>query len=163
MPEFGDWSMLSIMLISTVAFQEPRSNYSTWWRHQMETFSALLAICVGNSPVPGEFPTQRPVMRSFDVFFDLGLNKRLSKQSWGWWFGTLSRSLWRHSNGIIMFHTALSLSRRHHICQTRLSRDNYHSFVSIVHHFRCMQWFLLKGIFWFTLFHDSTLPKPWVW
>ena len=41
----------------------------------METFSALLAICVGNSPVPGEFPTQRPVTRSFDVFFDLRLNK----------------------------------------------------------------------------------------
>ena len=30
---------------------------------------------------PGEFPAQRPVKRSFDVFFDLGLNKRLSKQS----------------------------------------------------------------------------------
>ena len=40
-----------------------------WWRHQMETFSALLAICAGNSPVTGEFPTQRPVTRSIDVFF----------------------------------------------------------------------------------------------
>ena len=47
----------------------------TWWRHEMETFSALLAICAGNSPVPGEFPAQRPVTRSFDVFFDLRLNK----------------------------------------------------------------------------------------
>ena len=46
----------------------------------METFSALLTICAGNSPVPGEFPTQRPVTRSFDFFFDLRLNKRLSKQ-----------------------------------------------------------------------------------
>ena len=45
----------------------------------METFSALLAICAGNSPVTGEFLTQRPVTRSFDVFFDLHLNKRLSK------------------------------------------------------------------------------------
>ena len=71
---------------------------NTWWRHQMETFSALLAICAGNSPVPGEFPTQRPVTRSFDVFFDLRLNKRLSKQSWGWWFETPSRPLWRHRN-----------------------------------------------------------------
>ena len=43
----------------------------------METFSALLAICAGNSPVPGEFPAQRPVTRSFDVFFHLRLNKRL--------------------------------------------------------------------------------------
>ena len=47
-------------------------------------FSALLALCAGNSPVPGEFPAQRPVTRSFDVFFDLRLNKRLSKQSRGW-------------------------------------------------------------------------------
>ena len=46
----------------------------------METFSALLAICAGNSPVPDEFPAQRPVTRSFDVFFDLRLNRRLSKQ-----------------------------------------------------------------------------------
>ena len=65
----------------------------TWWRHQMETLSALLALCAGNSPVPGEFPTQRPVTRNFDVFFDLCPNKRLSKQ---WWFGTLSCPLWRH-------------------------------------------------------------------
>ena len=72
----------------------------TWWRHQMETFSALLTVCAGNSPVPGEFPAQRPVTRSFDVFFDLRLNKRLSKQSWGWWFETPSCPLWRHRNGI---------------------------------------------------------------
>ena len=69
---------------------------NTWWRHQMETFSALLTICAGNSPVSGRFPTQRPVTRSFDVFFDLSPNKRLSKQSWGWWLETPSLSLWRH-------------------------------------------------------------------
>ena len=45
----------------------------------MEAFSALLAICAGNSPVTGEFPAQRPGMRSFDVFFDLRLNNGLSK------------------------------------------------------------------------------------
>ena len=45
----------------------------------METFPALLAICAGNSPVPGEFPAQKPVTWSFDVFFDLRPNKRLSK------------------------------------------------------------------------------------
>ena len=69
----------------------------SWWRHQMETFPALLALCAGNSPVPGEFPSQRPVTQSFDVFFDLCLNKRLGKQSWGWWFETLPRPFWRHS------------------------------------------------------------------
>ena len=56
-----------------------QNHRSSWWRHQMETLSALLAICAGNSPVPGEFPAQRPVTRSFDVFFDLRPNKRLSK------------------------------------------------------------------------------------
>ena len=59
---------------------------------------ALLAICAGKSSVPGEFPTQRPVTRSLDVYFDLRPNKRLSKQWWCWWFETPSRPLWRHLN-----------------------------------------------------------------
>ena len=60
----------------------------------METFSALLAMCAGKSPVTGEFPAQKPVRRSFDVFFfHLRLNKRLSKQWRGWWF---DGPLWRH-------------------------------------------------------------------
>ena len=70
----------------------------SWWRHQMETFSALLAFCAGNSPVPGEFPSQRPVTRSFDIFFNLCLNKPLCKQSRRWWFQTPFRPLWRHRN-----------------------------------------------------------------
>ena len=69
-----------------------------WWRHEMETFTALLAMCAENSTGSGEFPAQRPVTRSFDVFFDLRLNKRLSKQLWGWWFETPSRSLCRQCN-----------------------------------------------------------------
>ena len=75
-----------------------KMHLKTWWRHQMVTFSALLAICAGNSRVTGEFPAQRPVTRSFDVFFDLCLNKRLSKQWGGWWFEKPSCSLWRHCN-----------------------------------------------------------------
>ena len=78
----------------------------SWWRHQMETFSALLAICAGNPPVPGDFPAQRPVTRSFDIFFDLRLNKRFSKQSWGWWFETLPSHydvtvMWFHCSTMI--------------------------------------------------------------
>ena len=68
------------------------------WRHQTETFSALLAICAGYSPVTSEFPAQRPMTRSFDVFLDLRLNKRLSKQSWFWWFEKPWRPLCRHCN-----------------------------------------------------------------
>ena len=55
--------------------------------------------CAGNSPVTSKFPSQRTVTRSFDVFFDLGLNKWLSKQSKRWWFETPLCSLWRHRNG----------------------------------------------------------------
>ena len=69
--------------------------------HQKETLSALLAFCAGNSPVTGEFPSQRPVTRSFDVFFDLRLNKPLGKQSWGWGFETPSRSLRRYYNDML--------------------------------------------------------------
>ena len=64
----------------------------------METFSALLAICAGNSPVTGEFAAQMPVTHSFDIFFDLRLYTWLSKQPQGWWFETQSRPLWRHCN-----------------------------------------------------------------
>ena len=71
----------------------------SWWRHQIETFSALLATCAGNSPVSGEFPAQRPMTRSFDAFFDLRPNKRLSKQWWGWWVETPSSPFWRHCIG----------------------------------------------------------------
>ena len=71
------------------------------WRHQMETFSALLTICEGNLLVTGGFPSHRPVMRSFDVCFDMRLNKRLCKQSRRWWFETPSRSLWRHCNALV--------------------------------------------------------------
>ena len=68
----------------------------SWWRHQIETFSALLALFAGNLSVTDEFHARRPVTRSLDVFFDLRLNKRLSKQPRGWWFQTPSCSLWRH-------------------------------------------------------------------
>ena len=92
------------LLVQVMAW---RIDGKPWWRHQMETFSALLAICAGNSPVPGEFPIQRPVTRSFDVFFDRRLNKRLSKQSWGWWFETQSRPLWRHCHAITWINANL--------------------------------------------------------
>ena len=77
-------------------------SFCSWWRHQMKTFSALLSLCAGDSPVTGEFPSQRPLMRRFDVFFDLYLDKRLSKQSKRQWFDTPSYSSWRHCNAYSM-------------------------------------------------------------
>ena len=73
---------------------------TSWWHHQMEAFSALLALCAGNSPVLGEFPAQNQWRGALMSFFFIR-NKRLSKQSWGWWFETPSRPLWRHCNVIV--------------------------------------------------------------
>ena len=69
------------------------------WKH----FSALLVLCAGNSLVTGEFPSQRPVTRSFDVFFGPRPNKQLSKQSWGWWIETPPCPLWRHCNVVTAY------------------------------------------------------------
>ena len=66
------------------------------WRHQMEKVSASLALCAENSSLTGEFLPQRPVARSFDVFFDQFLSKWLSKQPRRRWFETSSSSLWCH-------------------------------------------------------------------
>ena len=72
-------------------------NYpGTWWRHQMETFPRYWPFLRGIRRSPVNSRTKASV----DVFIDLRLNIRLSKQSWGWWFETLSRPLWRHSNKI---------------------------------------------------------------
>ena len=60
----------------------------------METFSALLSFCKGNLPITGGFPSQRSETRSFNVLFDLRLNKPLSKQSRRQWSETPLRSLW---------------------------------------------------------------------
>ena len=77
------------------------------YRVKAITWSFMMTSSNGNifrvtGPLCGEFtgPGERPVTRSFGVFFDLRLNEPLSKQSWGWWFETLSRSLWRHRNDI---------------------------------------------------------------
>ena len=106
----------------------------------METFSALLAICAGNSPVTGEFPTQRPVTWSWDVFFDLRLNERLSKQPWGWWVDAPSRPLWRHCNDVLFIrsHYHEWLDSRFTMKRTYRSPCtwNWHDLISI----RSQQW-----------------------
>ena len=79
--------------------------FDTWWRHQMKTFSALLALCTGNSPVTSEFPTQRP-----DVLCDVRLNKRLNKQSRPQWFETPSRSSLRHCHIIKPYREKLGIT-----------------------------------------------------
>ena len=84
-----------------------------WWRHQMEAFFALLDLCEGNPRFTGGFPSQTPVTRSFDVFFDLCLNKRLSKNSRRRWFETPLHSLWRDDSDV---HWAAMGDIFHKIC-----------------------------------------------
>ena len=91
--------------------------------HRIMTSSNGNNFCVtghlcGKFTGPGDFPAQRLVTRSFDVFFDLRLNKQLSKQSYGWWFETLSRPLWHHCNG---FGTFLKPSPSTWLCVFRVA------------------------------------------
>ena len=69
----------------------------------MDAFSALLDLCVRNSPVTGEFPAQRLVTRAFDIFFDVRLNKWLGKQSRRRLFDTSSNPLWLNCNDAYNF------------------------------------------------------------
>ena len=90
-PQFfrGNWQSPCITLTCKEAETALRS--LLWmFENDLVAMLTLLAICAGNSPVTGDFPAQRPVTRSFGVFFDLRLIERLSKQSWGWWFETPS-------------------------------------------------------------------------
>ena len=101
-----DWSWWVPM--TPVPSATPRASKLTnsRLRHQMEIYSALPALCEGNPAVIGVFPSQRPVTRSFNIFFDLRPNKRLSKQSRGRWFETPLRSLWRHCNDKPISHAS---------------------------------------------------------
>ena len=110
----------------------------------METFPELLAICARNSPVTGEFHTQRPVTQSFDVYFDLRLNKQSTIMRlviWGWWFEMLSHPLWHHCNGIyfsccfvvgykkMLNHQAISI---HSANQIPIALDQFHKYIAFI-------------------------------
>ena len=85
-------------MISETYYPYLNSNPAMMTSSNGNIFRVTGPLC-GEFTGPGEFPTHRPVTRRFDVFFDLRLNKRLSKQPWGWWFDTLSWSFWRQCNG----------------------------------------------------------------
>ena len=87
------------------------------------SFSVLPALCAGNSPVTDEFPAQRPVTRSFHVFFDLRLNKRLSKQSWGW----------RSDSHRAHYDVAVMIKSFHEDAMTCKRFLHYWPFVRVIH------------------------------
>ena len=111
------WNIFGTTGVSKYINYIPGNIYALWcgcfwqlYRNPMMTSSnghifRVTAPLWGEFTGPrGEFPSQRPVTRRFDVFFDLRLNNRLNKQSWGWWFETPSRSLWRHCNALGLLH-----------------------------------------------------------
>ena len=102
---------------SEVTQEEACKLTTSWWRHQMETFSAFPAFCAGISPVTGEFPTKRAVTRSFEAFFDLRLIRQLSKQWRHRWFETPSHWSWRRCNvNQIITHDIVTTNATRQIC-----------------------------------------------
>ena len=97
---------------------------------------------------PGEFPAQRPVTRSFDIFFEQRVNKGLSKQSWGWWCETLSRPLWRHCSDTPGCNGACITSS--HICGVA-----FHIYIKLSWqlNYSCYLWYLFSS--WMTNLHAN--------
>ena len=161
-------STMGIAVITMKSFYWTQPN--SWWRHQMETFSALLAFCEGNSPVTGEFPSQRPVARRFDVFFDMHPNKRLNKPSRHRWFETPSRTLWCHRNVTTLQPPTCSVQSHHpnqcwHITiKIQMTTFFYRKSKNILENVSCqfVQTAPLATLFkpqWATLNHQLTSTK----
>ena len=128
-----------------------------------------LALCAGEFTGPGEFPTQRPVTRNYDVFFVLRSNWRLSKQSSGWWFETPSWSLWRHCNEqgkpwcSAGYCTQINFLQNTHIKTRPFGRGMaYHVFVHtliyILLQSESLQWYIHYQI----ILDMSALPTPYL-
>ena len=118
----------------------------SWWRHQMETFSASLAFCAGNSQA------QRPVTRSFDVFFNLRLNQQLSKHVRRRWFETPSRSLWRHCN--VAF-----LKIKNKLLNSRVAGNDIQWMPLIPFEVHCWQMEVLCNLMWAQIINWITLYR----
>ena len=132
------------------------------WRLPMMTssngniFRVTGPLC-GEFTGPGEFHTQRPVTRSFAVFFDLRLNKRLSKQPWGWWFETLSWSLWRHRNA--WTEPGVWGATLHKLSDSTIPVDNHRRLAAFFYQIT----FLPKLIFQFLGKSTWTCAMAWHW
>ena len=124
------WLEFEYMCDSFVLVENHVTNHDqVWlWKH----FPRNCPLC-GEFTGPGEFPTQRLVTRRFDVFFDLRLNKRLSKQPWGWWFETPSCSLRLQCNGEWIIYIGLEYI---YICCLQFSQNRFRQKVSFSWVFR---------------------------
>ena len=80
----------------------------------------------------GDFPAQKPVTRSFDVFFDPRPKKRFSKQPWSWWFETPSWSLMRHCNEHPPLHRRCSTAAQGWCAWCRMRRNLFERMNSLI-------------------------------
>ena len=97
-PVMGTWTLPSGWNLSSCQHPENPQIVWPWWRHQMETSSALLALCAGIHRSPVNITHKGQWRRALMFSLIWPFNKWFSKQSWGWWFETPSRSLWHHCN-----------------------------------------------------------------
>ena len=132
----------------------------TWWRHQIEKKSALLVLCAENSPVTGEFPTQRPLTRSFDVFFDLRLNKRLSKHSRDRWYETPSHPFSYDVTVInkqrVLMHGHQGWNVRHGLCHIYM----IYAYIWVVYSFCLFCCLFIIVTTQFVALYKPCKPKP---
>ena len=119
----------------------------------MKTFSALLALCAGNSLVTGEIP-HKGQWRGALMFFYLHLNKRLSKQSWDWWFETLSHSLWRHRNGMLFIIAVFWSESNNHLSQLLFANG----IVKNTYTLYCNDRIKCLSV-WYNLYHECVLIR----
>ena len=138
---FMDTSWLSTCQISSLPYIQA---YFVLFYNMMTSsngniFRVTGHLC-GEFTGPGEFSAQRPVTRTFDVFFDLRLNKPLSKHCRGCWFETLSRPLWRHCNEICWsfircfnIGVALMVSHRWFTVDGSYCKCHYHDYSALKH------------------------------
>ena len=129
------------------------------WKH----FACCWPLVWGNSPVTSKFPSQRPVTRSFDVFFDLRLNKRMSKQSCSWWFETSSCALWRHCNVPDALRNDTSISSgigaeisKHVGCVAN-------TFYFLNNRTQIVEYYTLKFPTWMNTTDVYRLDETWIW
>ena len=101
----SNWQYVDVVAWSHQAITWTNVDQDSWHNHMASMMTSsngnifrITGHLCGEFTGPGEFPTQRPVTRSFGVFFDLRPNRRLSKHRWGWWFEMPSCPLWRHCN-----------------------------------------------------------------
>ena len=96
--QYMDGQIFILFCVSEFWYLSTKATYKTSIIMMTSSNGYIFRVCEGNPPISGDLRSHRPATHGFRVFFDLPLNKRLSKHSWCWWFETPASSLWRYCN-----------------------------------------------------------------